>query len=237
MPTPLFECRVADRSIRVVATDRNDGDIHPERVCADELFARQVRATGGRWTMLDEVHGVTVVEIDHTVDVGQLDQRPTVGTGDVIVSDRFDVHLAVWTADCAPLVLIAEDGRVVGAHGGWRGLADGVIDVAVDAARDNGAAVVAAVLGPSIGPCCYAFGRDDLAAVAQGVHAGESDVAGISTEGERALDVPAAVRAGLDHHGIALDVVGPCTGCDDRWFSNRIRSDPGRHATVVVIGS
>jgi len=187
--------------------------------------------------MLDEVHGIDVMVVDEAVDIGVHDRRPTVGTGDVIVTDRSDVHLAVWAADCAPLVLVADDGRVVGAHAGWRGLADGVIDAAVDAARGSGGAVIAAVLGPSIGQCCYEFGRDDLAAVAEGVHASESDVAGVSASGERALDVPGAVRAGLDHHGIALDVVGPCTGCDDRWFSHRVRSDLGRHATVAVIGS
>ncbi|MGA9279660.1 laccase domain-containing protein, partial [Ilumatobacter sp.] len=100
----------------------------------------------------------------------------------------------------------------------------------------SGGRVVGAVLGPSIGPCCYAFGRDDLDEVADGVHGTAGDVIGVTRNGDLALDVPGAVRAGLRHHAVALDAVGPCTGCDDRWFSHRVRQDAGRQATVAVIG-
>jgi copper oxidase (laccase) domain-containing protein len=68
------------------------------------------------------------------------------------------------------------------------------------------------------------------------VHAGPAEIAGTTVDGSTALDVPAAVRSALAHHGIELDVVGPCTGCDDRWFSHRVRTDLGRHATVASIG-
>ena len=159
-----------------------------------------------------------------------------VGVGDVIVTDRSGLDLAVWTADCAPIFLLADDGTTVGAHGGWRGLADGVVDVAVGAARRNGGRVVAAVVGPVIGPCCYEFGQDDLGLVARGVHADPAEVTGTTAVGARALDVPAAIRSALGLHGIDLDIVGPCTGCDDRWFSHRVRTEPGRHATVASIG-
>ena len=94
----------------------------------------------------------------------------------------------------------------------------------------------AAVLGPVIGPCCYEFGRDDLARSRAGVHASPAAIAGTTLDGTAALDVPAAVRSALDHHAIDLDAVGPCTGCDDRWFSHRVRADLGRHATVASIG-
>jgi copper oxidase (laccase) domain-containing protein len=32
---------------------------------------------------------------------------------------------------------------------------------------------------------------------------------------------------------VPLDVVGPCTGCDERWYSYRRRGDVGRHAVVA----
>jgi YfiH family protein len=232
VPSPLFECTIAGREIRIVATHRGDGDVHPERVAGGELEDRQIRATGRRWTMLDEVHGVDVIDVTDG-PVGAM----MAGTGDVMVTKRSERHLAVWTADCAPIFLLSDDGSVVAAHAGWRGLANGVVDVAVETACCRGGSVVAAVLGPTIGPCCYEFGQDDLGAVADGVHASAGDIVGATIDGGLALDVVAAVRSALRHHGIELDAVGPCTGCDDRWFSHRVRTDRGRHATIAMIGA
>ena len=231
MPSPLFECTLGGRDVRIVATDRGDGDIHPERVPSDELAVRQLAATGRNWMMADEVHGTDVIDV--TADDLWM---PVAGVGDVIVTKSTDLDIAVWTADCAPLFLLADDGTAVGAHAGWKGLAAGVIDVAVETVRRDGGRVRAAVLGPAIGPCCYEFGHDDLALVAERVHARPAEIAGRTLHGSTSLDVPAAVRSALDHHGIALDVAGPCTGCDDRWFSHRVRADLGRHATVASIG-
>lgn len=229
MPTPLFQRDVAGRRVTVVATDRADGDVHPDRVGPDQLVARQLQTTGARWAMLDEVHGVEVVRVDAAPVDGVL-----AGVGDVIVTDRTDVQIAVWTADCAPILLFADDGTVVGAHGGWKGLADGVVDVAVAEAQRNGGRVVASVVGPAIGPCCYEFGLDELQAVAAGVHATTEAIGGRTRTGSLALDVGAAVGAALEFHDIAIDVAGPCTGCDARWFSHRVRADAGRHATVAI---
>jgi YfiH family protein len=214
-----------------VATDRGDGDIRPDRVPSDELAVRQLAATGRKWMMVDEVHGTDVVDV--TADDPWM---PMAGVGDVLVTTSADLDIAVWTADCAPLFLLADDGTTVGAHAGWKGIAAGVIDVAVETVRRDGGRVRAAVLGPAIGPCCYEFGDDDLALVAARVRARPAEIAGRTDDGLSALDVPAAVRSVLDHHGIALDVAGPCTGCDDRWFSHRVRADLGRHATVASIG-
>jgi hypothetical protein len=41
------------------------------------------------------------------------------------------------------------------------------------------------------------------------------------------------VAAGLRRTGVELDVVGPCTGCDARWYSHRRRGETGRHAVVA----
>ena len=156
------------------------------------------------------------------------------GTGDVLVARRSCEPLAVWAADCAPVALFGADGttRVV-AHGGWKGLADGVLDVAVDALESSGTNVAAAVLGPCIHSCCYEFGAADLERVADGVGASAREVTGSTRWGTCALDVPAAVASGLARRHVALDVVGTCTGCDRRFRSHRRRADRERHALVA----
>lgn len=226
----FFRREIDGRVAVVVVTECSDGDVHPELVDADTLSRRQLSATGRRWVMLDEVHGVDVVAIDSLATVSW----PIAGTGDVLVADRSDATLAVWVADCAPVALFGANGtsRAV-VHAGWRGLAAGVIDVAVDAVETTGTDVVAAVLGPCIHPCCYEFGTAELDRVAAGVGRSAPELSGSTQWGTRSLDVPAAVAAGLARRGVALDAVGPCTGCDRRFRSHRRRSDPERHALVA----
>ncbi len=226
----LLRRDVGGRVAVVVVSERDDGDMHPERVDARALGIRQRALTGSMWVMLDEVHGTNVV----VVDVDSVNPWPLAGTGDVLLADRTRVSLAVWAADCAPIALFGASGESwVVAHGGWRGLALGVIDVAVDAIESTGTSVAAAVLGPCIHRCCYEFGSDELDRVAVGVGVAASAMTGSTTWGARALDVPAAVAAGLSRRGVALDVVGACTGCDERFQSHRRRADLERHALVA----
>jgi copper oxidase (laccase) domain-containing protein len=215
-----------DRTVVVVATERRDGDVHATSVAAADLVSRQFASTGRRWVMLDEVHGFGTHRCSD-VDVDNPD-RPVAAEGDVLFGSG-DPALAVWVGDCAPVVLVADDGTLAACHAGWRGLAAGVLDVA---ASGLGRPIVAAVLGPCIHPCCYEFGADDLATVAASLGVADADIAGTTTSGTLALDIPAAVTAGLAVHGVAVENTGSCTACDDRWFSHR-RGDVGRHAVVV----
>jgi polyphenol oxidase len=208
---------------RVVASTRQHGDFHLQRVPPAALRRRRRGLIDLPWTMLDECHGTEVVDVDAP---GAHDGR----AGDVLVTSLTSTVLGVWVGDCAPVVLVS-DRAMVAVHAGWRGLAAGVIDVAaaalgpVDTAR--------AFLGPCIGPCCYEFGRADLTAVAHGVGISEESLAGATAWGTLSLDVPAAVNAALDRHGIPLDRSAECTGCDVRYFSHRRRRDLERHVVAA----
>jgi polyphenol oxidase len=224
----LLHRHVGGRLATVVATERSDGDMHPERVPPEILVARQMMSTGRRWFMLDEVHGTDVHRCDESEPT-----VPIAGVGDVLVGATpgraaTGAAIAIWAADCAPIVLFDDRGVPVGCHAGWRGLAAGVIDVTLDLLG----APRAAVLGPCIHPCCYEFGDGELVEVARGVGVEPAAIAATTSTGALALDVPAAVAASLHRRGVELDVVGPCVGCDDRWFSHR-RGDLGRHAVVA----
>jgi len=170
------------------------------------------------------------------IDADAANRWPILGRADVIVSHRWSSRpVGVWAADCAPIALFGAAGTVVGAHAGWRGLASGVVDVAVDVLSRRGESVVAAVIGPMIHPECYAFGSDQLVAVARGVGAEAEAITSVTSDGGAALDVPAAVGAALGRRNLTPDVLGDCTGCDPRWFSHRIRGDIERHALVAWI--
>ena len=218
--------RVARARFTTVA----DGDLSVLRP-GPALDARRAALSDRRWSWLVQVHGAGVVEVG----------APGEGAGteaDALVSAAPGTLLAVHTADCAPIALVAGGAGsarpVVGAvHAGWRGLAAGVIGAAVDRMRGLGAGDVRAVLGPCIHAACYEFGAADLDRV---VAACGEEARGVTSGGRPALDLPAAVRAALDRAGVEL--VGgeaPCTSCDVRFFSHRARGDAGRQALLVWV--
>lgn len=210
--------------VRVLTSVRDDGDMHPRRVAPAALERRRRSLVDLPWTMLDQQHGVGVVRVQTP---GEGDRR----CGDVAVLETDAAAVGVWAADCAPVVIVASDGRAAVVHAGWRGLAEGVLDVAC-AALGAGASTAAAVLGPCIRPCCYEFGPSDLEAVAEGAGVPVAAISGVTRDGRRALDVPATVREALGRRGIAVVDDGVCTACDPRWFSHR-RGDPERHVLAV----
>jgi polyphenol oxidase len=119
----------------------------------------------------------------------------------------------VFVADCLPIAL-AGPGGVAMVHGGWRGLAGGIVargGDAVDAA--------AAAIGPGIGPCCYEVGQEVLDAFAD---LGEGVAEG------RMLDLTEVARRLLARAGVKeVETSGLCVGCEPELFFSH-RRDAGR---------
>ncbi len=152
---------------------------------------------------------------------------------DAAVTTVSGAVLAVHTADCVPVVLVADGGGVGVAHAGWRGLVAGVVPAAVDALRAEAGDRVRAWVGPRIGPECYEFGADDLAQV---VDVLGPEVVGETSAGRPALDLGAATRVALARAGVGeVVLVGDCTACGPAAFSHRARGDRGRQAALAWI--
>ena len=125
-----------------------------------------------------------------------------------------DAPALVFVADCLPVMLVA-DGAVAALHGGWRGLAAGIVAEGAAALRELGAeGPLQAALGPSARGCCYEVGEE--------VHA---HFEGYDARvGERNLDLAKVARAQLEAAGVAeVHDVGLCTMCGDPelFFSHR----------------
>jgi polyphenol oxidase len=215
----------AGRTARVRFTTAADGDLAVIRP-GPELDARRRALSPRPWSWLHQVHEASVVEVTQPGEWAGVD-------ADAAVTRASDTLLAVHTADCAPIALIADEGVVGAVHAGWRGLAAGVVDSAIEGMRALGARSIEAVLGPSIHAECYEFGADDLDGVVE--RCGEA-ARGVTSDGRPALDVPAAVRATLERSGVRLaSGEAPCTACDPRFFSHRARGDTARQALLVWI--
>ena len=169
-------------------------------------------------TWLRQVHGATVVTVTEPGEHAGAD-------ADAAVTRLPLAKLAVRTADCVPVVLLA-DGAIGVVHAGWRGLAAGVVQRAVAVMGE----VHTAHVGPHIRAGCYEFGAHDLdeVAAALGDHVRAS-----TTWGAPALDLSAGVRAALGD--VPVVDTGACTACTDLYPSWRARQDTARFATIAWI--
>ena len=209
-------------TVRAVFTDRTDGDfsIHSD----PSALQRNRRGVIDRpWTWLHQVHGSRVVEV---TEAGQWAGSEADGA----VTRAPLAPLAVMTADCAPVVLIAEQGFAV-VHAGWRGLVAGIVE---EAARKLGELNAAAPIGSLVGPCinaaAYEFSEADLSRAADRLG---SAVRSETRWGTPALDVPAAVGVACERAGWPPPPIPPACTSDERWFSHRSRAEPGRQVAVA----
>lgn len=127
------------------------------------------------WVNLHQVHG----DQCHVVRRGEASHRagtdasgqPLSTKADALVTDDPGRVLSIRIADCAPILLAAADGSVVGAvHAGWRGVALRVAVEAVAALRrlaPGRADRPLAAIGPCIGPAAFQVGHEVVAALAQ----------------------------------------------------------------------
>jgi YfiH family protein len=196
-----------------------------------------IGASTRRVVEVHQVHGPSVV----VVTCGDAPWQGPSPKADALVTDDPNVVIAVRIADCAPVLLATDDGRVVGAvHAGWRGVVAGVLPNAVRAMRDL-AASQAPALAPSrisaaVGPCIEApsfeVGEEVVAEFTRAfpdhwrqiIHA----PATIATprgepNAKHHIDLKAALRIQLETLGIdRIDVIPGCTFRDSqRFFSHR----------------
>jgi len=168
-----------------------------------------------------QVHGTRVAHADPS---GELP-----GEADAIVSRVPGLCVAVVTADCVPILLAEESGRVVAAvHAGWRGLARGVIPQAVAALRRefDGPSSLRAVVGPCIGACCYEIDEPVIEALRPRFRAELGPALRSASRGHALLDLAALARTDLAGSGLSGEAIGgfpsTCTRCDaERFHSYR----------------
>jgi YfiH family protein len=188
-----------------------------------------------RLARLQQVHGNLV----HTIGSADNDERKI---GDGMVTDVQGIVLAIFTADCVPVLMVDAESGIVGAlHAGWRGTLAGIAGEGIRAMTALGACRrrIRAALGPSIGSCCFEVDGDlaehfvaRLPAAAVFCRTGRP--------GKKHLDLRAILRLQLREAGVdAVSIVeiGPCTKCNsDRFFSRRAAGGAATGLQMTFIG-
>lgn len=211
----------------------------PDRVA--ENRRRLARAAGAPLYVATQVHGADIA----VVRAGDGPQALAGVRADGLCSDRPDVALAVFVADCIPaLVADPRTGAFAAVHAGWRGTVAGVLPAAVRALGEHFGARPAdlrVALGPAIGPCCFEVGPEVIEAFERGIPgAREAGIVlkPIASDDKPRVDLKRANRVLLERAGVApesIDAGDECTSSDRaRFFSyRRDRGETGQHLAFI----
>lgn len=206
---------------RVLFTTRAAGDLAARHGRSDSLL-RAVGPPPERWAQDHQVHGARVRVVGANGFV-----RPFTSEADGQATARRDVACIVRAADCVPIALVAPE-AVAMLHGGWRGLAAGVIEEGVNVLTTLGASEIRAAIGPHARVCCYEAGEN--------VHAAFADLGPEVRRGDNA-DLEAVSRLKLGRCGIKqVHALGACTICSDVatfWSFRRDGERAGRQGGFV----
>ncbi|HEX2501964.1 MAG TPA: polyphenol oxidase family protein [Methylomirabilota bacterium] len=184
-----------------------------------------------------QVHGDVCLDAD-AADAGGL-----VGTGDALFTRRRAQPLAIFTADCVPLIVVDPERPALGvAHAGWRGTARGIAGRLVAALVEEAGARahrLRAVIGPSIGPCCYEVDEPVVGPLRAAFPGAWQRWVRPGRPGHWWLDLWTANAEQLAAVGVPPGAVSSprlCTGCRlDLFFSYRKEGPTGSLATLAVL--
>ena len=181
---------------------------------------------------LKQVHGAAVIH----ASAGGL-----AGNADAIVTVTPGLPIAVFSADCVPLLLYDPEGqRLAAAHAGWRGTVQSVARAAVEALMAAGGRPerFLAALGPSIGPCCYEVDKPVIAQLDQAFTGRWGTWVKAVGPGKWMFDLWAANEEQLRGAGIPGDRIGNprlCTGCRTDLFYSYRRGQMGRLVSIAAL--
>lgn len=202
---------------------------------AEKRMQRVLAALGSeiraiRWG--EQVHGRVVASVG--AEPGScLEGAICVGRCDALITADIGVGLAVWTADCVP-ILIAGDDVVAAVHSGWRGSVADVVGAVVrrfEVEYGVPPQRLRALLGPAISGPRYEVSAE----VIDGLRAFGHD------EGQwlvkNHVDLRALLSARMEEIGLvpaAIRTVGPCTASTPELASYRRDGvDAGRQWSMI----
>lgn len=189
-----------------------------------------------------QVHGSTV----HVATAE--DARPAFGPGELIDADGYvtnvkDLPLAIFTADCVPVLMEDSLAGVVGAiHCGWRSTVADIEKSAIDAFISLGSNPenIRLAIGPAIRNCCFEVGEEVIEAVDRLIGIKKDGLYYRKDNGKYMLDLAETVKIRFSQLGVRpehMDIVGECTLCNPKmYYSHRFGgSARGSLASAICI--
>ncbi|MEZ7277509.1 peptidoglycan editing factor PgeF [Pseudoalteromonas sp. 68 DY56-GL68] len=176
---------------------------------------------------LNQIHSSDVVVIDERSDLNQ------VRSADALYTRLAKQPLAIMTADCLPVLLSSTSGDEIAAiHGGWRGLAQGILANTLTHFKALPNDIIA-WFGPAIGPSEFEVGQEVKACFCE-LNANHQHA--FTPRGDKYLaDIYLLARQQLMQLGVVNIFGGEhCTVSDkSQFFSYRRDGETGRMASLI----
>jgi len=154
---------------------------------------------------------------------------------DGLITDRPDVVLAVFTADCVPIFLTETRNRIAALlHAGWRGTVKEIAKKGVEEIVKNWNAEPSQIqvrLGPHIQQCCYEVGPEVANLFPRECRKTFNSKIHVSLQN--------AIIKQFQDSGVPLENITPsqwCTSSDRRFFSFRREQDSHRMLSFIAHG-
>lgn len=159
---------------------------------------------------------------------------------DGLITNTPGIALAVFTADCTPILLWdSVTGSVGAVHAGWRGTAAGIAQKCAEAMVTNYGCDpknIRAAIGPNIGACCFETDSDVPDAMTAAL--GEEAAPYITRTGSKfhldlkAINALFLRRAGVTH----IEISACCTACEpERFWSHRVtQGKRGSQGAIIL---
>ena len=164
---------------------------------------------------------------------------------DAVVTTLSSIACGALAADCAPVLIVDPEARVIAAvHAGWQGALTGVVEAAIEQMTRHGArnTRLTAAVGPCIGPKSYEVGLEFVERFTTDQPSSERFFNAAEKDDKRLFDLPAFVLGRLERAGVTdAEWTGhdTCAG-EDLFFSNRRahqrgESDYGRLLSAIML--
>ena len=193
-----------------------------------------------RVVLAKQVHETDVKIVDET-DAGKGLYKDRDYTADALITDKKNLPLFVFSADCG--IILLEDkitGTVGAVHAGWRGCAGGIVKKAVDrmcekygADRGN----ICAAVGPCIGSCCFETDQDVPDAMRNALGT-DAELYYYKKDFKWHVDLAGLNKQWLLNAGLVeknIDICGLCTACrpDLFWSHRKMGERRGVQAALI----
>jgi polyphenol oxidase len=164
---------------------------------------------------------------------------------DAMATSASGVALGILTADCAPVLFVDVEARVIGAaHAGWKGALAGVIEQTIASMEELGAKRerMAAAIGPCISRTAYEVGEDFRATALSRNAADARFFVPAVRSGHWQFDLPGYTHERLSAAGIRnIETLAHCTYAESENFYSFRRTthlgeaDYGRQLSAIAL--
>lgn len=125
---------------------------NPQHVLQNREYLTHLHGLPAKPFWLQQVHGNRIINLDMDNDADNV--------ADGVFTSRPDLICGILTADCLPILICNESGTEIAAlHGGWRGLAAGIIEQALPMFSSPPATLMV-WMGPAISARNYEVGEE-----------------------------------------------------------------------------